>query len=70
VEAGIDSMPISDVDDHATQNHHFRAWAWQEPGAKEVVPQIEVELNPHVGLAKSYKGRDMQDPWGGQVMQF
>jgi hypothetical protein len=50
VEVGIDSMPRSNIGDHATQNHYFGTPVLREPGAKEVVPQIEVGLNPQVGL--------------------
>jgi hypothetical protein len=37
-------------------------------GTKEVLPQIEVGLNPHVGLTHGNKGRYVQDPQGGQVI--
>jgi hypothetical protein len=70
VKVGIDSVPRFDVDIHATQNHRFRARSLQEPGEKEVVPQIEVRLNPHVGLAQDHIGRYVQDPRGGKVVQL
>jgi hypothetical protein len=68
VEVGINSRPRFGIDVHA--NRHFPARAQQEPGAKEVVPHIKLGFNPHVGLTYGYKGRDMHDPQGGQVMQF
>jgi hypothetical protein len=37
---------------------------------EEVVPQVEVGLNPHVGFAQGYEGRDMYDPQRSQMMQF
>jgi hypothetical protein len=58
-------MPRLDIDVNATQNHHFRARARQELGAKEVVPQMKVGLNPHIGLTRGQEGRHMQDPRGG-----
>jgi hypothetical protein len=70
VEVGIDSVPISDEDVDTAQNHHFRTRALLEPDTKEVVPQIEVGLNTHVGLTHGHKGRYVQDPRGGQVKQL
>jgi hypothetical protein len=58
-----------DIDVHATQNHHFRVRALWESDAQEVVPQIEVAINPHVGLAESHKGHGIQDPQGGNTLQ-
>jgi hypothetical protein len=43
-------MPKFDIDVHVTQNRSFRARAWQEPAATEVVPHMKVELIPYVGL--------------------
>jgi hypothetical protein len=43
-------MSIFDIDIHATQNRRFHARARQELGAKEVIPQIKVGLNPNVGF--------------------
>jgi hypothetical protein len=63
-------MPRSDGDAHTAQNCRFHAQALLEPGAKEIVPQIEVGLNPHIGLTHGHKGRHVHDPQGGQVMQF
>jgi hypothetical protein len=57
VEVGVESVPRSDVDVHANQNRCFRARALQESGMKEMVPQSEVELNPHITLAQGHKGR-------------
>jgi hypothetical protein len=51
VDVGIDSMPGFDIDVHAAQNHHFCTRALQGPNTKDVVPQIKVGLNPHIGLA-------------------
>jgi hypothetical protein len=31
---------------------------------------MKVGINPHIGLAQGYKGRHMQDPRGGKVMQL
>jgi hypothetical protein len=63
-------MPRSDIDVHATQNYCFRAQALQELGAKEVIPQIEVRLNPYIGLTQGHKGCYVQYPQGRQVVQF
>jgi hypothetical protein len=70
VEVGINSMPRSDKEVHTTQNRHFRARALHESGAKEVVPQIEVVLDPHVGLTQGHKGRYVQDPQRGEMVHF
>jgi hypothetical protein len=37
---------------------------------EEIVPQIKVGLNPHVGLAQGHEGRYMQDPQRSQMMQL
>jgi hypothetical protein len=50
-------MTSSYIEVHTTQNHHFHARALQEPDVKEVVPQIKVGLDPHVGLTQGHKGR-------------
>jgi hypothetical protein len=70
VEVGINFVPRSNLDVHATQNCYFYARALQESGVKEVVPQIEVGLNSHVGLTQGHKDRYVQDPRGDQVVQF
>jgi hypothetical protein len=57
VEVWINFAPGSDEDVHTTQSHCLRARVLLYLGAKEVVPQIEVELNPHIGLAQSDKCR-------------
>jgi hypothetical protein len=36
------------------------------PDVEEIVPQVEMGVNPHVGLTQSHEGRDMQDPREGQ----
>jgi hypothetical protein len=70
VEVRINSMPRSDKDVHTTQNCRFRARALPELGARVVVSQFEVGLNPHIGLTQGHKGHHVQDPREGQVMQF
>jgi hypothetical protein len=44
------------------ENHHFCAQALRAPDTEEVVPQVEMRVNPHEGLTKSHKGRNVQDP--------
>jgi hypothetical protein len=51
VEIRIDTLPRLDTDDHNPRISHFRARALREPNAKEVVPQDEMGVNPHEGLA-------------------
>jgi hypothetical protein len=63
-------MPRSDKEVHTTQNRRFRARALHESGAKEVVPQIEVVLDPLVGLTQGHKGRYVQDPQRGEMAHF
>jgi hypothetical protein len=70
VEVGTNSMPRSDEDVHTDQNSHFHTRALLELSVKEVVQQIEVGLNPHIGLTRGRKGHHVQDPREGQVMQF
>jgi hypothetical protein len=55
-------MSKLDVGNHAYQNCHFHVRALWELNAKEVVPQVEMGVNPHIGLAQSHEGRDVQDP--------
>jgi hypothetical protein len=52
-------MPRLDMNVHTTQNHRFRVRTLREPNVKEVVPHVEVGVNPHEGLTQSYKGRHM-----------
>jgi hypothetical protein len=51
VEVGIDFVPEHDIDIHSTQNRRFHVHVLRELDAKEVVTQIKVGVNPHVGLA-------------------
>jgi hypothetical protein len=69
VEVGMNSVPKSDEDVHTAQNHRFHARVLSEPGTK-VVPQIEVGLNPHIGVTHGHIGHHVQDPRRGHVMQF
>jgi hypothetical protein len=39
-------------------------------GEEEVIPQIEVGHNPHMGLAQGHKGCYMQDTQRSQVMEL
>jgi hypothetical protein len=70
VEVVINSTSRSDEEVHATQNCLFHARALSESNTKKVVPQIEVGLNPDIGLRLGHKGCHVQDPRGSQVMQF
>jgi hypothetical protein len=56
VEVGINSTPRSNKDVHITQSYRFHARAWPQLGTKEVLLQIEVGLNPYMGLAQGHKG--------------
>jgi hypothetical protein len=62
MEVRINSVPRSDEDVHTTQNCRFHSRALLELGVKEVVPQIEVGLHPHVGLTQGHEGQYVQDP--------
>jgi hypothetical protein len=55
-------MPKSNEVIHTTQHHCFRTRALPEPSAEKVVPQIEVGLNPHIGLTQDHKRYHVQDP--------
>jgi hypothetical protein len=55
-------MPGSNEDVHTAQNYRLHTRALLEPGAKELVQQVEVGLNPHVGLTQGHKDRYVQDP--------
>jgi hypothetical protein len=66
----INSWPGLDKDVHAAPHHYFRVRALSQPGAKEIVPQIEMGLNPHIGLAQGHEGCNMQDPRRSQMMQL
>jgi hypothetical protein len=59
VEVGINTGPKFDINIYAIQNHRLCARALWEPDAKELVLQIEVGANPHIGLAQSYKGHNV-----------
>jgi hypothetical protein len=52
VEVGINSTPRSDEDVQTAQIRRFHARALLKLSAKELVSQIEVELNLHIGLAQ------------------
>jgi hypothetical protein len=58
----INYRPRSDKYVHLAQGHHFCTRALLKPGMKEVVSQIEVGLNPHIGLTQGYKGRHVKHP--------
>jgi hypothetical protein len=45
-------MTIFNIAIHAAQNRRFLARAQQEPGVNEVVPQMKVGLDPHVGITQ------------------
>jgi hypothetical protein len=49
-------MTESDEDVHTDQSRHFHARALLQPSVKEVVSQIEVGFNPHIGLTQGHKG--------------
>jgi hypothetical protein len=59
---GINFEPRSNKDVRTTQNFCFGTQALLEPSVAEVVPQIEVGLNRHVGLTQVHKGHHVQDP--------
>jgi hypothetical protein len=48
-------MPKSDKDVHIAQSRCLRSRALLKLGVKEVVPQVEVRLNPHIGLAQGHR---------------
>jgi hypothetical protein len=52
------------------QSCHFCVRVLWTLGAKEVVPQVEMGVNAHVGLAQSYEGYNVQDPRQGQIVQL
>jgi hypothetical protein len=70
VEISIDVMPRPRVDNHAPQNCHFCVWVLWMPVVEKIVSQDEMEVNPHIGLTQNHKGRDIQDPRGGQIVQL
>jgi hypothetical protein len=63
-------MPRLSMDNCAPRNHHFHTQALWAPDTEEVIPQVEIGVNPHEVLRQSHKGHDEQDPRGGQVVQL
>jgi hypothetical protein len=61
-KVGTNSLPRSNIKVNTTQHPCFCARALQKPCMNEVVSQIEVGPDPHVGLAQGHKGRHVQDP--------
>jgi hypothetical protein len=53
-----------DMDNPALRNHHIRVQVLRMPDVEEVVPKVKMGDNPHVGLAQSHQGRNVQDPQG------
>jgi hypothetical protein len=37
---------------------------------EEIVPQVELGVNPQVGLPQSHEGSNMQHPRGSQIVQL
>jgi hypothetical protein len=70
VKIMIDAMPRLGVDNYVPRNCLFHVRALQTLDVEEVVPHIEMGVNPHVGLAQSLGGRDVQDPHGGKIVQL
>jgi hypothetical protein len=60
-------MPKPDVDNHTTPptNCQFRVWVLWMPDAEEIVLQVKMGVNPHIGLTQSHKDRDVLDPQEG-----
>jgi hypothetical protein len=56
VEVGINSTARSNKYVSTAQSCHFYSRALLLLGTEEVVPQIEVGLNPHIGLTQGHKG--------------
>jgi hypothetical protein len=49
-KVGINFRPRLDQDVHIAQSHHFHVRALSQPGVEKVAPQINVGLNPNIGL--------------------
>jgi hypothetical protein len=62
--------PRLEMDGRAPRDHHFCIRALRALDAEEVVPHLQMGVNPHDGLAQSHKGHDVQNPQGGQIMQL
>jgi hypothetical protein len=62
LEVWTDSQPRSDRNAHIAPHCHFLTRAQPQLEAEEIVPEIKLGLNPHVGLAQGYQSRNMKDP--------
>jgi hypothetical protein len=62
VEVWVRTLPRVDMNTYAAQHHYLRVWVRPELDVEEVVPQVEVGFDPHVGLAQGYEGHNMEDP--------
>jgi hypothetical protein len=55
-------MPRLDMDNHTPQICQFHVLVLRTSDAEEMVRQVKMGVNPHVGLAQSHKVHDVQDP--------
>jgi hypothetical protein len=61
-EVRIDAMPRLDMDNHTPQICQFHVLVLRTSDAEEMVRQVKMGVNTHVGLAQSHEVHDVQDP--------
>jgi hypothetical protein len=62
VEIRINTMSELDMNDCTPRDCQLHVWVLWTPDTEEIIPQVEMGVNPHVGLTQSHKGCDVQDP--------
>jgi hypothetical protein len=50
-------MPRLGMNNHTPGDHQLHFRVLRTPDTEEVIPQIELRINPQVGLTQSHKGR-------------
>jgi hypothetical protein len=58
------------MDDHVTRDHQLRFRVLQMTDMEEVLPQIEIGVDPQVSFTQGYKGYNMQDSNGSYVVKL
>jgi hypothetical protein len=61
-------MPRFHMNDHTLGDCQLHIQVLRTLDAKEIIPQIELRVDPYVSLTQSDEGSHMQDPDGGQIV--
>jgi hypothetical protein len=63
-------MPRLDMDDRASRDRQLRFRILQTTHTEEILPSIEIEVDPQVSFTQGYEDSNMQDSRGSQVVKL